>query len=421
MKQTHRKIGGRILLLLIFFLLGTAIGCTPKTIKPPLSETPIPIFSITNTFGEDPMKERNFTWETIGTGEIGIIQYVEEKNYTDFNAKTITEQTAIQRESLMLGEMRTLYQVELQGLKPGTVYRYRLGVKGSFSKEATFITASKGEETFHFLTITDFQGDTKEDYQVWKNTLEKGLIQFPKTAFLLLTGDLTDNGDNIEQWDLVIGEVQEVLLTLPVVPLLGNHDVINKDGSNPEGKNFRDRFTLPIVDIPGTPEETVYSFDYGSAHIAVLNTEVSKEGMESQVVWLKKDMVASEKNWKIVALHRGPYGTVHYKDSEKIRGIWPEVFDELGIDLVFQGHEHNYTRSYPLKGGVPVSRGSGTLYVTANSGGPKFYPKTNQALQEVVLQPGTQMFIGVTLSKNSLDLQAYDVKGQRWDQVVLTK
>jgi 3',5'-cyclic AMP phosphodiesterase CpdA len=62
------------------------------------------------------------------------------------------------------------------------------------------------------------------------------------------------------------------------------------------------------------------------------------------------------------------------------------VLSKLGVDLVLNGHDHDYARSYLMEGTsiVPGSNGSTvkaadgqTLYITTNSAsGGKFYPLT---------------------------------------------
>lgn len=49
----------------------------------------------------------------------------------------------------------------------------------------------------------------------------------------------------------------------------------------------------------------------------------------------------------------------------------PPVADELGIDIVFSGHDHSYGRTKKLKNGHEDS--NGTVYVVAGTTGNKHY------------------------------------------------
>jgi len=308
----------------------------------------------------------------------------------------------------------------LKNLKPGTTYVYQVG-NGTdlISTQGTFRTASEQPEPFTFLQITDTQGANSKDYSVWRHTLDIALNAFPDARFLLLTGDMVDNGQEIEQWDLFTDAVKSEFMSLPIEPVVGNHEAINDNGTNPDNKNFIDRFNLPIIMGTGAPSGTVYSFDYGYAHIAVLNTECSSNNLNKEADWMKADMDNSDKPWKIVALHRGPYGATY--DSAVVRNALTPAFDEAGIDLVLQGHDHNYIRTYPMKNKIKAPVGKGTVYITPNSGGVKFYPVKPRFWQAVDLQSYTQMFLAVTVDKNTLKVQAYDVNNKLIDTLNLNR
>lgn len=100
-----------------------------------------------------------------------------------------------------------------------------------------------------------------------------------------------------------------------------------------------------------------------------LNTE-SK--VKKQTEWLKADLAATNQPWIIVALHHGPYGG---NQNDALLDKWVPLFDEFGVDLVLQGHNHEYSRSYPLKGNQIVKDGDGTVYVVTNAAGSKFNKK----------------------------------------------
>ena len=46
-----------------------------------------------------------------------------------------------------------------------------------------------------------------------------------------------------------------------------------------------------------------YSFDYGPAHITVVDQYVSFAPGSAQYIWLENDLAASQKLWKFVILH----------------------------------------------------------------------------------------------------------------------
>ncbi|WKL05232.1 metallophosphoesterase [Paenibacillus amylolyticus] len=77
-----------------------------------------------------------------------------------------------------------------------------------------------------------------------------------------------------------------------------------------------------------------------------------------QVAWMKQDVEeakAAGAEWIIVNIHKGLYTTSnHATDSDIIgangvRNKIAPLMNELGIDLVLQGHDHIYARTKPIK------------------------------------------------------------------------
>lgn len=374
---------------------------------------------VVNQFGNDPATERNFAWQTPNTITSGQLEYCLKSGFTDFNKNKFSTAGAFSW-SINTGEgLRMVHKVSVKNLKPGAEYIYRIRFgKSTVTPSGTFRTASAEASAFTFLQITDTQGSDAEDYQLWKKTLDTALKDFPDAAFLLHTGDIVDSGQSIRQWDLFVSAAGPELMQLPIEPAVGNHEAVNSNGINPSDKFFTDRFNLPEVSGAGAPPGTVYSFDYGYARVAVLNTECSSDNLKKEGEWLLADMKRSKKPWKIVALHRGLYGATY--DSATTRKILAPVFDQAGIDLVLQGHDHNYVRSFPIKGNKIVKSGTGTVYVTANSGGIKFYPKKTRSWQQICLQPNLQTFLAVTVEEKQLTAKAFDVNHKLIDSFNLS-
>ncbi|WP_373205526.1 alkaline phosphatase family protein [Clostridium tertium] len=306
-------------------------------------------------------------------------------------------------------------------LEPGTKYFYRVGDGVTWSEAGSFTTSDEGE--FSFLYLTDSQGKNEGDYEVWARTLDKALTQFPESKFMVMAGDMVDAGLNVpnneQEWIYFFEKARKSLLNLPMAPVMGNHEGRNNTG-------FANHFNLPIrKDIKATPLNSVYSFDYNDVHFAMLNTEMadSKEMFEPQIEWLKRDMIATDKKWKIIVLHKPLYSTSsHIKDKDIVEVIKPmlgPVIDELGIDLVLQGHDHIYARTVQIYNGEKtddivtdgkVKNPEGTMYLISNTSGFKYYdqhPDANFELFEKTEQPKDQSYTGITINNKELKIESY--------------
>ncbi|MEI7024809.1 metallophosphoesterase family protein [Paenibacillus sp. y28] len=135
--------------------------------------------------------------------------------------------------------------------------------------------------------------------------------------------------------------------------------------------------------------------------------------------WLRKDLSATRQPWKLVAIHRPAYGG---SQDEKVLKRWAPVFDEFGVDLVLQGHNHEYSRSYPMTNNRITGDKEGTVYVVANTSGPKFNEKKDdQFYHRVHFQNNKQMFAGIRVGQDALTYEAYDADGRKLDEFVLRR
>ena len=68
--------------------------------------------------------------------------------------------------------------------------------------------------------------------------------------------------------------------------------------------------------------------------------------------WLRRELAAVDREstpWLIVQMHVGFYSTslVHSYEAECMRQAYEPLFKEFGVDIVFNGHDHNYERTAP--------------------------------------------------------------------------
>ena len=126
-------------------------------------------------------------------------------------------------------------------------------------------------------------------------------------------------------------------------------------------------------------DNTVYSFDYGNAHFAVVNTGSDSgdatELLNLQKEWLRDDLKNSDKKWKVLVTHRGVYVEKIRKNADNANRAFLDIIDECGVDLVIEGHDHTYMRTHVMKEGK-VSE-NGTIYALIGSAALKRYDATD--------------------------------------------
>ncbi|WP_374018666.1 metallophosphoesterase family protein [Paenibacillus thiaminolyticus] len=368
--------------------------------------------SLGTTIKGDPRTSRAFTWHTASTGLQGKVQVKEGMEADTWDGENVLTFTAESASISEEGKPQSIHKAEAIGLKPGTTYVYRVGngEGGGWSDPAVFVTEAAEPDTFSFINVTDSQGVTEADFTLWGRTLDQAFATFPDARFIVHNGDLTEEPDNEKGWESFFGQAAKWLVSVPLMPVTGNHDEIEGNA-----ERFTSHFNVPDNGADGSIQGTSYSFDYGYAHIVVLNTE---SNIKRQTDWLREDLANNDKPWVIAAMHRPAYGG---NTNKKVQD-WVKVFDQFGVDLVLQGHNHEYSRSHPVRNGQSAPEGEGTVYVVTNAAGPKFNAlKKTKFYHAVHFQNNKQMFAGITVSEHTLSYQAYDVDGILQDEFVLTR
>lgn len=256
------------------------------------------------------------------------------------------------------------YKVSFDGLKKNSSYTYTVGA-GENTVDGAFTTG--GGDKVSFVNIADVQASSDENFAKGAAVLAAGLEKLPDADFISNLGDFTNDSDN-EEWDLYAKNFDSLHTQKLLVPVAGNHDGFGV------WHWFENTFNLDTSASVQTLNGVNYSFDYGNAHFAVLNTNDLASVSLSQLRWLKKDMDATDKDWKIVFMHKSPYTLGKdgkWPDAMYLKASLVYVLDSCGVDLVMSGHDHQYLRTKPLKGNA-VSDG-GVTYVLSGTAGTKRY------------------------------------------------
>jgi hypothetical protein len=107
------------------------------------------------------------------------------------------------------------------------------------------------------------------------------------------------------------------------------------------------------------PNMTNFSFDYGNAHWTIVDSNPYVDWTAKELKdWVARDLAAAkDATWRFVAFHHPGFNSAreHY-EQQQMRLLAP-VLEAGKVDVVFNGHVHNYQRSYPLRF-VPDKQGT---------------------------------------------------------------
>ncbi|GGO09621.1 phosphodiester glycosidase family protein [Saccharibacillus kuerlensis] len=369
------------------------------------------------TMGEDAASSRQFNWQTSPAISDTVIELAERSAFTGFDQPNIVRITGSSRLYTTNNDgSLNIHQAEVTGLKPDTEYVYRVGDGGDHvSPQAVFRTSpAASEKNVKFLFIGDSQAETPSGFSLWGDTLARGLEYMPDADMIVHAGDMVDKGFEQEQWNWWFEAAGDQLMNRTIVPIIGNHEVMGNNGAG----DYLAQFNNPRNGADGAIGSS-YSFDAGEAHFTVLDTEQGQQGYAAQAAWLEQDLAKSDKKWKIVFFHQGPYGSIYA--NERVQAQWVPIFDKYGVDLVMNGHDHIYMRSFPMKNGQIVQEEEGTRYVIGGSSGPKFYALTKRFWQEKMDDTNTQIYTGVEVSQDTIELRVRKLDGTEIDRLTIGK
>ena len=281
----------------------------------------------------------------------------------------------------------------LDGLQEDTAYSYRVGSEGNWSPTYAFKT-HKFSGNFDFLFFGDPQigssGDVAKDGAGWADTLDVALAANPDAELLESGGDQVETANTETQWNAFLGS--DKLRSYPWAPTIGNHDV--------GGKAYEQHFWTPNTDrsaalYAGNAATTSggdYWYIFKGVLFVHLNSNAYANGSDAAHINYVTNVVQAhraEAKHIVLVYHHSIYSPADHAndgDNKIRRQDFPTAFSNLGVDLVLQGHDHSYSRSYAIKNGqkanpneqpgaAEVSEGpGGVIYVTGNSAsGSKYY------------------------------------------------
>ncbi|MBT2289192.1 S-layer homology domain-containing protein [Paenibacillus albidus] len=371
------------------------------------------------TFVTEDMKSTlSIVWRTAPRVEQGVIQYVQASDFAGFDQPNIQEQAA-EPELLMAPDRvgETLFHKgKLLNLLPGTEYRYRVGSPDHWSETFTFRTEAAAPDAFSFLFVTDSHTNNEEAFHIHQNLMSNAFAKYPDARFVMHGGDIVDDGGKMMEWEQDMKAAQLYSGNVPSAYTIGNHDV----------KNGGKQVFTTALGLPGNgmkdQEHLTYSYDYEDTHFVVLNSEADEVDMQKQAVWLRDNLEASTKKWKVAMFHRPAYHTEDGRGPELVSHYLAPVLEELGVDLVLVGHDHALAWTYPMKKGQPLKDGSpGTVYLAGGSSGWKFYDAVKHDYLNYLYDDNFPVYSAININKDRILIEAIKSDGQMLQALTITK
>lgn len=324
-----------------------------------------------------------------------------------------------------------LHEVHVCGLIPSTRYFYKVGGPGHWSEIYSVATAPAGgtTEPWSFVIAGDSRNNIDNN---WPIAMREVHALAPDLQ--VFSGDAVGLGLLQPDWDMFFEStvddfaIQDLMGAVPFMPSNGNHESLST--------NFVAQFAMPqevSADERAEGEEW-YSFDFGNAHFVVLNDTVVNESVlaGSEAAWLRADLAAVDRSvtpWVFAVHHRPLYTCSTHDPREDLRQAWQPIYDEFEVDIVFNGHNHLYERTKPIRGldagqailaeetedhlpvyaepGAGSGAPSGTLYMVSGAVGAPLYG-TGEGCDERALATSVPNFAHFEVEGRSMHVTVYN-------------
>jgi acid phosphatase type 7 len=171
-------------------------------------------------------------------------------------------------------------------------------------------------------------------------------------------------------------------------------------------------------DAAGDPDKGYYSYDVESWHIVVLNSncgvgEIRCGPGSPQGLWLKEDLAANdEQKCTLAYFHHPLFTSGSYRPGiERVERLW-EILYAAGVDVVLNGHDHNYQRFAPQDPEGRADPEDGIREFVVGTGGRSNYQISQPIANTEVYNDDTYGVLELTLHPNSYEWQFVPVEGE---------
>jgi len=349
------------------------------------------------TFGADPATSMTVSWASPGHAP-GARVLLTGPHLSDVKVP------AVQRTYTdgLNGETVWTYHTELTQLAPDAEYSYVVTADNDGSAtpfRGTFRTTPKGRAPFRFTSF----GDLATPNTAWvlsygQSAYAVAAVESFSPLFHLLNGDLCYANLNPAVqpavWRDFGNNNQASAAYRAWMPVAGNHEIEFTNG--PQGfTSYLTRYHLPDNGVPGLRGRW-YSFQVGNVLFVSLQADdvIYQDGGAfvggpkplapaastgnppiepgtsfyvrgysggAQTAWLEQTLAAARRNpsidWIVAQMHQiACSSSITGNGSDRgIREQWLPLFDKYQVDLVLNGHDHDYERSFPVRGHDPMA------------------------------------------------------------------
>ncbi|HTE52757.1 MAG TPA: metallophosphoesterase [Kofleriaceae bacterium] len=286
-----------------------------------------------------------------------------------------------------------VWVTELRGLPSGPDIHYRVKSALGTTPDHKFRTGAAKGKRFRFAVF----GDTRSGHTVHRSIIEA--IEREHVDFTIHTGDMVERGGRQEQWTRFFQIERPLMAEVPMMPLVGNHDV--------SGRDYFRRYFLHAL---WSNNEHYFVRDWGNLRVVGVDSGIEcREGC-SQYYFAERALAEGERRGQlmVMAMHYPPYSSGEHGSSSDVQGPVSALARRHGVELVVAGHDHDYERTKPI---------DGTTYLVSGSSGAPIRPvRPRWFTAEARTEPH---YVLIDVEPERLILRAVNLAGDTFDTTVI--
>lgn len=287
-----------------------------------------------------------------------------------------------------------------------------------------------------FIVFGDSKGkENGVNVKTLKAIMNESSKLSPEGEFIVVCGDSVA-GSNKE--DVLATQLKDFRALIeryhsnkPIIPVIGNHEV----NIEPSDDRYEKIFSIIYKDLALDNflygyNKTVYYKDFNDTRLIVLNAfhcgETHRIGTK-QLNWFKEVSSEPKKN-KFVFVHSPAFPTgahfSHCLDAyPRERDAFWKIVDNSNVDIVFSGHEHNYSRRLINNSfnKTFITYKKNIYQIITGGGGEKLRNKYTSKEGVLIGPIDTYHFLVVDVEKNCIKVAAISSKGKNLDEFKIEK
>lgn len=145
-------------------------------------------------------------------------------------------------------------------------------------------------------------------------------------------------------------------------PAVGNHEYRTPDAG---------AYYAYFCGLTGEPFKGWYSYELGTWHVVVLNSNCGKIDCavdSEQLRWLRDDLAQHPSRCTLAYFHHPRFNSGSVGDEARVGPMWDALYG-AGVELVLNGHEHAYERFAPQAPSGALDETKGIVELIVGTGG----------------------------------------------------